>query len=80
MIHIEVDTQAEIVRIGQRLERLAFQAPDVLRLSINAAARKVRKQITKDVEGTYTIKEEILKDRKKVPRRSKQQSRETSRR
>ena len=24
MIHIEVDTQAEIVRIGQRLERLAF--------------------------------------------------------
>lgn len=27
MIHIEVDTQAEIVRIGQRLERLAFQAP-----------------------------------------------------
>lgn len=65
MIHIEVDTQAEIVRIGQRLERLAFQAPDILRLSINAAARKVRKQITKDVEGTYTIKEEILKDRKK---------------
>ena len=65
MIHIEVDTQAEIVRIGQRLERLAFQAPGILRLSINAAARKVRKQITKDVEGTYTIKEEILKDRKK---------------
>ena len=31
MIHIEVDTQAEIVRIGQRLERLAFQAPDILR-------------------------------------------------
>ena len=64
MIHIEVDTQAEIVRIGQRLERLAFQAPDILRLSINAAARKVRKQITKDAAGTYTIDESILKDRK----------------
>lgn len=65
MIHIEVDTQAEIVRIGQRLERLAFQAPDVLRLSINAAARKVRKQITKDAADTYTIDESILKDRSK---------------
>ena len=65
MIHIEVDTQAEIVRIGQRLERLAFQAPDILRLSINAAARKVRKQITKDAAETYTIDESILKDRSK---------------
>lgn len=65
MIHIEVDTQAEIVRIGQRLERLAFQAPDILRLSINAAARKVRKQITKDAAETYTIDENILKDRSK---------------
>ena len=62
MIHIEVDTQAEIVRIGQRL---AFQAPDILRLSINAAARKVRKQITKDAADTYTIDESILKDRSK---------------
>ena len=49
MIHLEVDTNDEIVRIGQRLEKLAFEAPDVLRLSINAAARKVRKQLTKDV-------------------------------
>ena len=65
MIHIEGDTQAEIVRIGQRLERLAFQAPDILRLSINAAARKVRKQITKDAAETYTIDESILKDRSK---------------
>lgn len=65
MIHIEVDTQAEILRIGQRLERLALQAPDVLRLSINAAARKVRKQITKDVQGIYTIKDDVLKDKSK---------------
>jgi len=65
MIHIEVDTQAEIVRIGQRLERLAFQAPDILRLSINAAARKVRKQITKDVQDVYTIKDDVLKDKSK---------------
>lgn len=65
MIHIEVDTQAEIEQIAQRLEWLAVKAPDVLRLSINAAARKVRKQITKDTAGVYTINESILKDRKK---------------
>jgi len=33
--------------------------------SINAAARKVRKQITKDVAGTYTIKDDVLKDKSK---------------
>ena len=60
MIHIEVDTQAEIEQIAQRLEWLAVKAPDVLRLSINAAARKVRKQITKDTAGVYTINESIL--------------------
>lgn len=80
MIHIEVDTQAEIEQIAQRLEWLAVKAPDVLRLSINAAARKVRKQITKDAAGVYTINESILKDRKKVPRRSRRQSRGKSRR
>lgn len=80
MIHIEVDTQAEIEQIAQRLEWLAVKAPDVLRLSINAAARKVRKQITKDTAGVYTINESILKDRKKVPRRSRRQSRGKSRR
>lgn len=65
MIQIEIDTQAEIRAIGERLEKLAFQAPDILRLSINAAARKVRKQITKDVGDTYTIDDSILKDRSK---------------
>lgn len=65
MIQIEIDTQAEIIAIGERLEGLAFQAPDILRLSINAAARKVRKQITKDVGDTYAIDDSILKDRSK---------------
>ena len=65
MIQIEIDTQAEIRAIGERLEKLAFQAPDILRLSINAAARKVRKQIVKDVGDTYTIDDSILKDRSK---------------
>ena len=50
MIHIEVDTQAEIEKIAKRLEWQAIKAPDVLRLSINAAARKVRKQIPDNVE------------------------------
>ena len=76
MIHIEVDTQAEILRIGQRLERLALQAPDVLRLSINAAARKVRKQITKDVQDVYTIKDDVLKDKSKGAPRLQRQNRE----
>ena len=40
MIQIEVDTQGQVVAIGQRLERLAFEAPNVLRLSLNAAARQ----------------------------------------
>lgn len=80
MIHIEVDTQAEIEQIAQRLEWLAVKAPDVLRLSINAAARKVRKQITKDTAGAYTINESILKDRKKAPRHSRRQSRGKARR
>lgn len=65
MIQIEIDTQAEIRAIGERLESLAFQAPDILRLSINAAARKVRKQIVKDVGDTYTINDSILRDRSK---------------
>lgn len=65
MIHLEVDTNDEIVRIGQRLEKLAFEAPDVLRLSINAAARKVRKQLTEDVAEVYTIDDAILRDRSK---------------
>lgn len=65
MIHIEVDTQAEIEKIAKRLEWQAIKAPDVLRLSINAAARKVRKQITKDVQDVYTIKDDILKDKSK---------------
>lgn len=62
MIQIEVDTQGQIVAIGQRLEKLAFEAPDVLRLSLNAAARKVRRQLVKDVAETYTVKDSTLKE------------------
>lgn len=65
MIHIEVDTQAEIEKIAKRLEWQAIKAPDVLRLSINAAARKVRKQIPDNVEDAYTIDPSVLKDRKR---------------
>ena len=65
MIQIEVDTQGQVVAIGQRLERLAFEAPNVLRLSLNAAARKVRKQLTQDVADTYTVEDSVLKDASK---------------
>ena len=65
MIQIEVDTQGQMVAIGQRLERLAFEAPDVLRLSLNAAAREVRKQLKKDVADTYTVEDSVLKDSSK---------------
>lgn len=65
MIQIEVDTQGQVVAIGQRLERLAFEAPDVLRLSLNAAARQVRKQLKKDVADTYTVDDSVLKDSSK---------------
>ena len=65
MIQIEVDTQGQMVAIGQRLERLAFEAPDVLRLSLNAAARQVRKQLTRDVADTYTVDASVLKDSSK---------------
>ena len=62
MIQIEVDTQGQIVAIGQRLEKLAFEAPDVLRLSLNAAARKVRRQLVQDVADTYTVEDSALKE------------------
>ena len=65
MIQIEVDTREEIRAIAQQLGNLSDQAPEILRLSINAAARKVRKGIVKEVGDTYTIKPQILKDRKK---------------
>ena len=65
MIQIQVDTQGQMVAIGQRLERLAFEAPDVLRLSLNAAARQVRKQLTQDVADTYTVEDSVLKDSSK---------------
>ena len=62
MIQIEVDTQGQMVAIGQRLERLAFEAPNVLRLSLNASARQVRKQLTRDVAATYTVDDSVLKE------------------
>ena len=65
MIQIQVDTQGQMVAIGQRLERLAFEAPNVLRLSLNAAARQVRKQLTRDVADTYTVDASVLKDSSK---------------
>ena len=59
MIQIEVDTQGQMVAIGQRLEQLAFEAPNVLRLSLNAAARQVRKQLNE--EADYPVAEGVVR-------------------
>lgn len=64
MIELDMDTQRELERIAQSLERLAFRSPEILRLSINSAARKVRKSMIKQVGETYTVKDSLLRDRK----------------
>lgn len=59
---IEVDTEAQIAAIIQKLNRLPDQiaAPNILKNSINATARKVRKQMTKDAAGQYAIKNKSI--------------------
>lgn len=61
---IEIDAEAQIRAIVQKLNRLPDQiaAPNILKNALNATARKVRKQITKDAAGRYAIKDaSILK-------------------
>lgn len=65
MIDIVIDDAGVIENIERRLGALSSQAPDILRLSINSAARKVRKSIVKQVGERYTIQQSVLKDRRK---------------
>lgn len=62
---IQIDTDAELQKIISQLSSLPDQiaAPKILTNAINATARKVRKQITKDAQGEYAIKDKkVLKD------------------
>ena len=58
MIHFDVDD--EIAYIKGMLNAMQNKAPSILKNSINAAARKVRKQIVKDVQGKYAIKDKSI--------------------
>lgn len=63
---IEIDTDAQLAAIIRKLDRLPDQiaAPAILKNALNATARKVRKQITKDATGVYAIKDKgILKQK-----------------
>lgn len=62
---IRIDVEGELQKIIQQLNSLPDQiaAPDILKNAINSTARKVRKQLVKDAEGEYAIKDAtILKD------------------
>ncbi len=59
---IEIDTDREIAAIIAKLNKLPDQiaAPNILKNAMNATARKVRKQITKDAAGQYAIKDKSI--------------------
>lgn len=55
---IEIDTEAELRAIMQKLNRLPDQiaAPNILKNAINSAARKVKNQLVKDAKERYAVK------------------------
>ena len=59
---IEIDTEAQLAAIIRKLDSLPdkIAAPNILKNAINATARKVRKQITKDAAGVYAIKDKTI--------------------
>ena len=60
---VGIDIDAEIQKLNRQLAAFPREARSILRNSINATSRKVRKQIVLDVEGRYAIsKPHILKD------------------
>lgn len=64
-IRVEFDAEQQILDISRRLGALKGQTPAILKNSINAAARKVRKQMVKDAEGKYAItNRQLMKDAK----------------
>lgn len=61
-VFLEIDAEAQIRAIVQKLDRLPDQiaAPNILKNALNATARKVRKQFTKDAAGQYAIKDKSI--------------------
>ncbi len=59
---IEIDTERQIEAIIKKLNRLPDQiaAPNILKNALNATARKVRRQMTKDAAGQYAIKNKSI--------------------
>lgn len=59
---IEIDTEAELQAIIQKLNSLPNQitAPNILKNAINATARKVKNQVTKDAKARYAVKDKTI--------------------
>lgn len=57
---IEINFDAELSEIEQKLGSLKDKAPKVLVASLNSAARRVRKQIVEDAKGEYEFKDKSL--------------------
>lgn len=57
---IEIDFNAELRNVEEKLGSLKDKAPDVLRNALNTTARKVRKQIVKDAKGEYQLSDKSL--------------------
>lgn len=63
---IRIDIESELQRVIGQLHSLPDQvaSPKLLKNALNAAARKVRKQIVRDARGEYAIKRrEVLRDK-----------------
>lgn len=57
LIHITTDMNAELAALEMRLGKLKNDAPSVLVKAVNDVARKVRRQIIKDVKGEYVFQD-----------------------
>ena len=65
---LQIDTDQELAKIIQKMNTLHDQlaAPDIFRKALNAAGRKVRKQMVADAKEQYAIKDtKALKDKAK---------------
>ena len=63
---IRIDMESELQRVIGQLHSLPDQisAPKLLKNALNATARKLRKQIVRDVQGEYAIKKrKVLRDK-----------------
>lgn len=59
LVALEIDTEAEIQKIIQKLDNLQDQigSPKILKNALNSTARKVRRQLVQDVPKEYSLKD-----------------------